>query len=170
MRMFLLLPCLLLAAPALAQTPAFSSLEERMTEAEFRAAGMHKLSPSELAALNVWLDRNVRLAEPPPTSSQSPAATVAQQRPTATASDQQIGLPTTRQEQEVSSVIEGRFTGWTGSTVFRLANGQVWQQSDGRNAALSLQDPEVAIKPGALGTWRMHVVGTNRSVRVKRIR
>jgi hypothetical protein len=31
-------------------------LEERMTAAEFRRCGLHRLTPGELAALNEWLD------------------------------------------------------------------------------------------------------------------
>ena len=38
-----------------AQTPS-STLEERMSQAEFRAAGLDKLSPQELAQLNSWLE------------------------------------------------------------------------------------------------------------------
>ena len=29
----------------------------------------------------------------------------------------------------VESRIDGEFTGWTGSTIFRLRNGQIWQQN-----------------------------------------
>src|SRR5687768_13605210 len=48
-----LLIALALAAPVAAQD--FSSLEERMSDAEFRAAGLDRLSPEELANLNGWL-------------------------------------------------------------------------------------------------------------------
>src|SRR5688572_10963425 len=42
--------------PAAAQgSAAFSSLEERMSHADFKAAGLDKLTPEELAALNEWL-------------------------------------------------------------------------------------------------------------------
>jgi hypothetical protein len=49
------------AAPAAAQE--FSSLEERMSAAEFKAAGLDKLSPAELEALNRWL-RGQRSLQP----------------------------------------------------------------------------------------------------------
>ena len=49
----ILLPLALAAAfsAGMAQAQTFSSLEERMTESEFRAAGLDKLSEEELAAL-----------------------------------------------------------------------------------------------------------------------
>ena len=50
---------LLLAVFGLAANSAsaagFSSLEERMSQSEFHAAGLDKLSPTELNALNEWL-------------------------------------------------------------------------------------------------------------------
>ncbi|MEO5559357.1 MAG: hypothetical protein ABIR10_06715, partial [Dokdonella sp.] len=42
-----------------AQTPPATqspTLEERMSQAEFRAAGLDKLAPQELQQLNSWLD------------------------------------------------------------------------------------------------------------------
>src|SRR5207342_2835934 len=38
-----------------ASAAGFSSLEERMSQSEFHAAGLDKLSPAELNALNEWL-------------------------------------------------------------------------------------------------------------------
>ena len=42
-------------ASGLIQAAGFSSLEERMSQNEFHAAGLEKLSPEELKALNEWL-------------------------------------------------------------------------------------------------------------------
>src|SRR3546814_11473862 len=46
---------IMLLAPAVVAAQQFSSLEERMTYNEFRAAGLEKLSADELAAPNTWL-------------------------------------------------------------------------------------------------------------------
>ena len=46
------LAMLLVAAPLSGQTISVTSL---MTPQEFHAAGLHKLTPEELAALNGWL-------------------------------------------------------------------------------------------------------------------
>jgi hypothetical protein len=49
----LLLLAMASAAGAQTQSP---TLEERMSQAEFHAAGLDKLSPEELQQLNGWLD------------------------------------------------------------------------------------------------------------------
>jgi hypothetical protein len=52
----LFLTILILAASTSASgQQAFSSLEEQMTGAEFKATGLEKLSADELAALNNWV-------------------------------------------------------------------------------------------------------------------
>lgn len=151
---------------AYAQSQTFSSLEERMTAKDFREAGLDKLSEAELQALNAWIERNVRLADP------AVAAAVAQGQavPAApSASEPMVGFETARRE-EFSSSIPGTFKGWSGKTEFTLANGQVWQQVEGDRFAANLESPRVTMKPGAFGAWRMHVDGINRTTLVKRIR
>ena len=51
----LLLACLFTAAAGAQAQTAAPTLEERMSQAEFRAAGLDKLSPEELASLNAWI-------------------------------------------------------------------------------------------------------------------
>ena len=54
--------CLALAAiaPAHAQRTVSGDLQSEMTPSEFKAAGLDKLSPAELAALNGWLQGKVQ--------------------------------------------------------------------------------------------------------------
>lgn len=166
MRRALTLALLCLSSLALAQSQSFSSLEERMSAKDFREAGLDKLSEAELAALNAWIERNVRLADP------AVAAAVAQGQavaPAPAASDSMVGFEQARRE-EFSSRIRGTFKGWFGKTEFHLENGQVWQQVEEDRYAANLVDPVVTIKPGAFGAWRMKVEGLNRTTLVKRIR
>lgn len=155
---------------AFAQSQSFSSLEERMSAKDFREAGLEKLSEAELAALNAWIERNVRLADP------AVAAAVAQGQlpatsppPAADANASMVGFESARRE-EFSSRILGTFKGWFGKTEFHLENGQVWQQVEDDRYAANLVDPVVTMKPGAFGAWRMKVDGLNRTTLVKRIR
>ena len=145
----------LAASPLSAQE--FSSLEERMSAAQFRAAGLDKLSPEELAELNRWL-RGEMVAR-----SAVPAAPSREDR---------IGFREEQVTGVVSSRIDGEFTGWTGRTEFRLQNGQVWQQidSDQRFTGVKLDSPQVRIEPGLFGSWQLSVEGYNSTVRVKRLR
>lgn len=158
MRRILLLAALLaLAAPLSAQE--FSSLEERMSYAEFKAAGLEKLSPEELAALNDWLRRQGTLAG---------AATAT----TAAPSSDNRGLPESSSREVIVSRILGEFTGWTGNTRFTLENGQVWEQrgDNSRLTGVRLSNPTVTLKPALIGSsWYLQVEGYNATAKVRRI-
>jgi hypothetical protein len=146
---------LLLSPLALAQT--FSSLEERMSEAEFRAAGLHKLSPEELQRLNDYL-RGSALAAP---------------APAAPAELDRRGLQTSYGTGDaIVARIPGEFRGWAGAgTRIELDNGQVWEVTDSATRlSVNLQNPGVRIAPGFMGAWFLQVDGYNTRARVKRIR
>lgn len=142
-----------MTAPAAAQS--FSSLEERMSAADFKAAGLDKLSAEELERLNDWLRGNVGAQA---SAGYPPAG-------------DRIGFRDPDPTGTVVSQIDGEFTGWTGKTRFRLKNGQVWQQidSDARMAGVKLDSPGVRIEQGLFGSWMLQVDGYNSQVRVKRL-
>lgn len=67
----------------------------------------------------------------------------------------------------VESRIDGEFKGWSGDTIFRLQNGQVWQQSAYAYRYKYAYRPEIVIWDGA------HLAladDTSDSVQVRRIR
>lgn len=133
----------------------FSSLEERMSQSEFDAAGLNKLSAQELAALNAWLRNTDAVA-----STHSPAEL-----------DRTGFLPGRDMPDRVTSRISGTFKGWSGNTTFHLDNGQVWQQAEPSTlAGVSLESPEVQIKAGMVSGWYLKVEGYNKQVKVRRIR
>lgn len=73
----------------------------------------------------------------------------------------------------IEANLVGEFTGWTGSTIFRLDNGQVWRQT--RNYSRNyipnepIQQPRIRISRGMLGSYKMTIEGVNRVVHVKRV-
>ena len=142
--------CLLLSAlPALAQQ--FSSLEERMSAADFKAAGLDKLSPEELKYLDGWLQahQKARMVSP----SGKPVFYADEDR------------------KEFETHLVGSFGGWSGGTQFNLNNGQVWKQAEsGAYSCPTMTNPKVTIKPMLLGSWLMYVEGCNESVRVERVK
>ena len=71
--------------------------------------------------------------------------------------------------QAISSSIPGIFEGWDGKSKIRLANGQVWQITDGSTAALYLRDPKVKVERAALGSFRLEIEGTRQAPRVQRV-
>lgn len=151
MRLISLSLVCLLAFPAMAQE--FSSLEERMSAREFREAGLEKLSPEELAALNAWLQREV--------------AGIAQSAPAAV---DRTGFRENTIGVEVVSRVVGEFTGWVKGTRFTLENGQVWEVVDVDRFSAKVPDATVRIRPGSFGSWFISVEGYNSQTRVKRIR
>jgi hypothetical protein len=72
--------------------------------------------------------------------------------------------------EQLDSSIRGRFEGWKPGEILTLANGQGWQVIDGSSVDLLLQDPKVVIRRAAFGSFLLEVVGTNRVVRVRRVR
>lgn len=147
---------LLAAVTAGAQTPQPApTLEERMSQAELKAAGLDRLSPEELKYLNEWLrthgaGANVQLVTP---------------------GGQPVFYPDSNSRETVETHISGTFTGWHGHTVFKLDNGQEWKQAEsGAYDAGKFEDPVVRIKPMLLGSWLMYVEGCGCSVRVSRVK
>jgi len=149
------LALILLAAATLAgaQTPA-PTLEERMSQSEFHAAGLDKLSPQELQQLNGWID-----------SHGGPTVKYV------SASGTPVFYPTSSERETIEQHIDGLFTGWRGKTVFTLDNGQQWKQSEGGVLdAGKMQSPKVKIKPMLMGNWLMYVDGCGCSIHVERIK
>ncbi len=69
----------------------------------------------------------------------------------------------------VESTIPGSFEGWEATTVFRLANGQVWRVSDDSAKLHYVDNPKVKITRGAFGAFYMEIQGTKIAPRVKRL-
>lgn len=119
---------------------------------QFTAAGLKKLSASELEALSAWvhshalhvaeLARNAAL-NPEPAPSANP------------------GVIETR--------MLGDFTGWDGGTLFQFANGQLWRQTSFGTLYQFAREPKVTLVATGSG-WRLQVAGVPQSIYVRRIR
>jgi hypothetical protein len=132
-------------------------LQDRMTPEEFKAAGLDKLTPEELAALNSFLGRDdaKRVAEQVRAEQNAVAG---------------FGSHTTPDNQPIVSRLIGRFDGWHGKTTFRLENGQIWQQNDtGELAGVHMDAPMITIRPGISGSWWLRAEGRKSQIKVKRI-
>ncbi|MCK9539208.1 hypothetical protein [Dokdonella sp.] len=143
----------LLIAAGTAGAQSAPTLEERMSQSEFQAAGLEKLSPAELAQLNAWLAAHGETQ-----------VTGRGGKP--------LFYPDSDARTTVKANIQGDFTGWLGHTIFRLDNGQEWQQveTSSRHDAGLFHNPAVEIKPMSFGSWLMVVKGCGCSLRVKRIK
>ena len=124
-----------------------------LTPEQIRAAGLDKLTQSELDALN-------RAAKNYARSLASLAATTPPDR----------GAPATTTTAEViESRIDGDFTGWEGHTIFKLVNGQYWQQAVYGSRNHFIHGPLVLIYRTG-NEYRMRVDGVDGEIAVRRLK
>lgn len=69
----------------------------------------------------------------------------------------------------LESSIAGLFEGWQAQSRIRLANGQVWQVTDGSEGVYTRRDPKVRISRGTLGSFFLQIEGILQTPRVRRI-
>jgi len=137
--------CVILAcAPGVHAAPeqTSGSIQDVMTPAEFKAAGLNKLSPEELQKLNAWLQGYREVAEK-----------AAAKKATSVASRTKLDLLVSR--------VDGTFNGLTGRTVIRLEDGTVWKQAnaDDRYRPKVTDHPAAVVIHGIFG-YKMQVEGT----------
>ena len=69
----------------------------------------------------------------------------------------------------IHSYIDGDFEGWEGETIFKLDNGQIWQQSSYAYIYHYAYHPEVMIINDG-GTWKMKVEDVDEVIEVIRLK
>ena len=62
------------------------------------------------------------------------------------------------------------FRGWSGKTVFKLDNGQVWKQRTSSRHTYTGDDTRVVIRKNSWGFYEMRMLAADRSVGVKRVK
>jgi len=136
--------CILTFAPPVhaARQEISGSIQQMMSPAEFKAAGLGKLSSEELEKLNAWLQGYREVAEQK-----------AEKKATARAERTKLDLLVSR--------VDGQFNGLTGRTVIRLEDGTVWKQAnaDDRFRPRVTDRPAAAVIHGIFG-YKMTVEGT----------
>lgn len=137
------------AALAQDQVPcAAPRLTDLMTAREADAAGLRQLSEAQLEALSAWVESYRAMGEWLVAGGEDGEA---------------MAVP----GSAVESTIDGDFDGWVGNTVFRLANGQIWQQTSRSARYLFAHAPRVVI---STAPHRMRVDGIPVEISVRRLR
>ncbi|HEL3811971.1 hypothetical protein I5U23_12875 [Stenotrophomonas maltophilia] len=157
---------LTLSAPALAQRVVEGDLQQQMSPAEFKAAGLDKLNATELAALNRWLQGKVEAA-----TTQAVAAV----REEAREEGRQEVIKKNRgffdfgSSEPIESALQGEFRGFGQGRHYVLQNGQEWEQVDATHYSGGRKEsPKVSMRPGLMGVWYMKVDGVNVQPKVRR--
>lgn len=157
LRTVLFAALLVFMAPAAAQ----DAIERQMTPEEFKAAGLDKLSPEELARLNTWLNRTIG-------TETAKAATEAKKQ----VEDNTRGFFNFGSTEPVVSRLSGEFRGFARGREYALDNGHVWKQIDEASlAGVRLDRPQVRVTPSLIGNaWYLAVAGYNTRAKVQRIK
>ena len=169
---------------------AFSAIEREMSAEERRATGIDSLSTYELDALNQWLIERFDQVQETVSAEvrEEVREKVLEEVREADAAEREaeierrVAIVVEAAKQEIAdaspepavsepfeATIQGRFSGWSGKTVFPLDNGQVWRQRHGGRYRHTDDDQRVRIYKNLLGMWQMKVLSTGRSVPVRRI-
>lgn len=128
-------------------------IRKLMTPEEFEAAGLDKLSPAEIEALNRWVVRYT-----------------AHEAPEVRRQDVVVKAEAAKADEAgFKTRIAGEFSGWDGDTIFRLQNGQIWKQRLEGRWHYRADSPEVELRKNLMGFWVLKVVETDKSIGVKRL-
>jgi len=129
----------------------FPGIEKLMSREEFTRAGLDRLTPDQVRALDAWLVRY-------------------------TAGEAYV-LKTTSEEVRAAAPefrLEARivapFSGWSGQTLFRLDNGQVWRQRIKGRYMFDGDDTRVVITRNMFGFYNLTLLSTGRSIGVEPVR
>lgn len=140
-----------------AQQRQILSMEQVMTKGELAETGISSLSPAQRVALDVWLNRYtahvIRIISTKEHSTPVP------------------NLNTTSGgcTPAIESAISGEFKGWDGETIFKLNNGQIWQQAEYDYMYSYSYSPDVTIYSTQSGC-RMKVEDEEETIIVKRLK
>jgi hypothetical protein len=124
-----------------------------MTMDEFNSSGIGSLSKSQRAALDLWLNKYtahvIRIITKADATTDSPS---------------RGGC-----SPAIETTISGEFNGWEGETIFKLSNGQIWQQAEYSYTYSYAYMPEVTIYSTSSGC-RMKVEDEEETILVKRLK
>ena len=72
--------------------------------------------------------------------------------------------------ESIESTLKEVLTDSSGKSVFILENGQIWRQADGFRLPNAKPGAAATVKRGAMGSYRLLIVGSNRTAQVVRMR
>jgi hypothetical protein len=168
--------------------PTFESLDQAMTADERVKSGIDSLNAEQREFLNSWLKARygepaqVEASEPDTAIVRTPATSVTteadaqaietevERRVAAKLAATQTGKDNPKDDMPLEARLVGDFKGWTGKTVFRLDNGQVWRQRSASTYRHKGSDMRVRFEQNWMGGWEMEVLSTGKSVLVKKMR
>ncbi len=164
---FLTLLCLL-AVTASAQA-TFPGLKSVLSEAEWKRAGLDRLSPDQLGVIDAALIRHQAALTARHQTEVTQAAKTAPAAPANPSLMERFGLPLfDRSDWRSLPPLKARVTKWQGGNRFLLDNGQVWEGYEPITYDLIGKEIEIQARPH--GQFALVVEGVNTTLRVMRLR
>ena len=163
-------------------------LKDMMSPEERQKSGVDTLTAEQRQFLSEWLLENYTRnpakvvsspATAPDTSPQQAASNEAtadtieaeiDRRVAARLADNRASEKKPASDSSFEARLTGNFTGWSGKTVFRLDDGQVWRQRSAANYRHRGTDMRVKFKKNWMGGWEMTVVSSGKTVLVSKVR
>ena len=164
------------------------NIESVMSAEERLKSGVDTLTAEQRQFLNNWLkenyDRRIESVvtrttedeqnastEQPAKLEATPEAIEAEvdRRVAAKLADKRESEKTKQPDSAFEARLTGDFTGWTGKTIFKLDNGQVWRQRSSANYRHRGSDRRVTFKKNWMGGWEMTVVSSGKTVLVRKV-
>lgn len=178
----LLTPCVLLATAALAQT-TFPGLKSVLTEAEWKRAGLDKLTPDQIGVIDAALIRHqagAPAAQPAPAGAAGAVNVVVPPEPPPGATPAEIAAARSRfwdkfglgkftsGDWRSQPAMKAKVTGWQGANRFVLDTGQVWEGMEA--IPYEILGQEVTIMARAAGAFALRLNENSVEVLVKRVK
>jgi len=165
---FLAALLLLVATVAAAQT-SFPGLKSVLSAAEWKRAGLDRLTPDEIGVIDAALIRSQAGATAQLQTELAKARTVAPAAPASPGLISRFGLPLFDDgDWRTMPPLRAKVTKWEGGNRFRLDNGQVWEGHDPITYDLPGKEIEIQARPH--GQFALVVDGVNTTLRVMRLR
>lgn len=170
MKSLLLATALLLAASFAHAAEVFPGLKSVLTEAEWKRAGLDRLTPDEIGVINAALIRH-QAAVTAPLQTELAAA-----RETAAANPgepkrgflERFGLADATADWQSLPSLKAHVLKWESKNRFRLDNGQVWEGDE--PIVHELEGKAIEIQPRPHGRFALLIEGSNTMIRVRRVR
>lgn len=162
---------------AVASSVAAEEFLRNLPADQFAAAGLNKLTPGELARLEKLIaEREASVKDETTTTMAAASAPKSEAKPSGPGWLRAlVTLQETAEKPDGAEAIltrlVGDYDGWTGKTVFKLENGQIWQQaSGGQRFDDTRTAPGVKIYPGMMGAYWLEIEGVRERVKVKPVK
>lgn len=133
-----------------------------MTPEDYAASGLDQLTDAQRKQLSEWVERYREGAVVGP---------VVQKPPSKMTEEEKVEAKKIREvmDADIVAKVIPAFRGWSGKTIFRLDNGQVWQQRMAGKLRYNGPDNTVTIRRNQLGKYVLNHDDTGRGVGVVRI-